>query len=580
MDFTHLFIKEKFLEPLGWTLVHSVWQILLISLLLWFFLTIIPKKASNFRYGAVFLALALIVSVSSWTYIHHFNQYDKNQSVLSSTIKVNLPESDKAASTQTLDYERNLDYQVFGDYLPSQLEHHLPFLVNLWILGALFYLIRLIGSLYDLEQLHKQHHQPVSQALLKKVDSLTAALGIFRKVNVLKSAVVQAPITYGLLKPVILLPASLALSITPSQLEAIIAHELAHIKRYDYLVNIFQSTLEVFFFFHPCFWWINSMMHEERENATDDLALSIGIRPEDLAYGLAEVANNSSNPTPEIALAASTHKNLTLQRIKRLLGRSTPTAKTSPLIMITMILTFIISTIIMVGAQSQDPNQKKEPLLLTHLKSQPFEWNTIVPSTWPQAERGQAEQDTVPSKTDQKDPERAGMPTLELTPVPKMDFTIPELGEIPPVPPFFIETPIPPQEIKIQGDSIGMIVKELMKLQEDDSPQAKVRIDSLQSALSKMEQKMEVVSRAFEGKMEQWQEKHGEAMKKFEAEMKVWEKKMKEHEKAWESSFAPKMKEFEEKMKKWEKENAPRIKEFEEKMKAWEEKNRDIFKWE
>src|SRR5690606_3909979 len=96
---------------------------------------------------------------------------------------------------------------------------------------------------------------------------------------------------------------------------------LAHIKRNDYPVHLFQSGLEVFFFFHPCFWWINQVVNEERENATDDLALATGVCSHDLAHGLAEVANYSNNPAPDMALAASASKHKTLQRIKRILGK-------------------------------------------------------------------------------------------------------------------------------------------------------------------------------------------------------------------------------------------------------------------
>ncbi|MEX2594992.1 MAG: M56 family metallopeptidase [Anditalea sp.] len=578
MDFTHLFIEEKYLKTIGWTLTHSVWQILLISLLLWFTLKIVPKQASNLRYGTALFALILICSVSSWTFIHHLQQYDKNQSAISSSLKFDFPETDKINSTHTLHKGSALGSQVFGDYLPSQLEQHLPYLVNLWILGALFYLFRLIGSINDLKQLHKKHHEPVSQLLLKKVNNLTASLGIFRKVKVLKSPFVHVPITYGLFKPIILLPTSLALSIQPAQLEAIIAHEMAHIKRYDYLVNLFQSTLEVLFFFHPCFWWINAVIHEERENATDDLALSIGIRPQDLAYGLAEVANHSSYRTPEMALAASTDRNLTLQRIKRILGRSTPPLKLSPLITITMILTLIISTILLVGAQGPDSNHNQEPLLLTHINSQNIAWRETIPSKPHHVVMASAEQDTIPSVKSTKGPHLTDMPSLELTPAPQMDFNFdfPSLKDFPPVPPVNIENfSLPNLEIKIQADSIEKIASELEKLKGDNSPKAKARVETLKSALAKLEQNMEVFSRAFEGKMENWQEKHGEAMKKFETEMKVWGEKMKEHEKTWEAAIAPKMKEFENKMKVWEKENAPRIKEFEEKMKIWEEKNRE-----
>jgi hypothetical protein len=191
-------------------------------------------------------------------------------------------------------------------------------------------------------------------------------------------------------------------------------------------------------------------------------------------------------------MAATTGKNFTLQRIKRILGRSTPPLKFSPLITITMILPLIISTILLVGAQGPESNPKKLPLLVTQLKNQPIEWTESVPSKVPSVTIALAEQDTVPSKKSMKEPQVAGMPSLELTPVPQMNFTIPEMVEIPPVPPVSIEnfSPIVPQEIRIYGDSIGKIVKEMMKLEGDDSPETQARMEALKSALAKVEQNM------------------------------------------------------------------------------------------
>src|SRR5690606_15029945 len=325
---------------------------------------------------------------------------------------------------------------------------------------AAFYFIRLAGCLYDLEKLHKKHHQPVSNALLQKVGNLSASMGIFRSVQVFKSTLVHVPVTYGLIKPVILLPASLAFSINPEQLEAIIAHELAHIKRYDYLANFVQSVMEVLFFFHPCFWWINRFIREEREIATDDLALSVGINANALAYGLAEVANRSNSPTPEMALAASENRNLTLLRIKRIMGKPISTPKLSPLLPTTMIFAFIISSIIIVGAQEQE-SKNSNALLLTHFRNDSAPWKEPIDVKFGRV-MVKTNQDTIPSKEKPKAPHMEEMPKLELTPAPKMDVEIPAIPEIPPVPPAPIaKFNFPNIDVKVQSDSLGKMAREL-----------------------------------------------------------------------------------------------------------------------
>lgn len=576
MDFSHLFLNEKYLESMGWTLAHSIWQIALISLLLWFVLKLLPTKAANIRYGAAILALILVSSVSIWTFVHHLGIYEKNGSTISSPILVDKApvQSATVALVGTANVQNTPSEPSLADFLYTQIDQHLYFLVNLWLIGVIFYLVKLGGSLYDLGKLHQQHHQRISPALLKKVESFSASLELFRKVMVLKSSIVPAPITYGLFKPVILLPISLTFLLTPAQLEAIIAHELAHIKRNDYLVSLFQSVLEVMFFFHPCFWWINGIIHEERENATDDLALSIGICPKDLAFGLAEVANYASYGPPEMTLAASSDKNRTLLRIKRILGKSTPSIEFSPLIVITMILTLVFSSLLMVGAQNPATSGDNNPQLLTHLKTVTIEIDRSLPYQLPPSVATLTEKDTVPAQKPAKPSKKEPMPSLDLTPVPEIDFDFQGMWVVPPVPPVSFDfSLVPPQEMKIQTDSIQKIVKELSKLQDEHSPESKAKSEALKSALAQVEKKMESLSRSFEVKVEDWEAKHGEAMEKFEAEMKEWEEKFKEQENAWEESFAPKMKEFEEKMKQWEKENEPKIKEFEEKMKQWHKEN-------
>lgn len=562
MDFTHLFIESKYLEAIGWTLTHSVWQIGAISLGLWLLLQFIPKKAANVRYMAALLSLGLVCTVSAWTWIYEMELSEKS-AIYGSYSEINSREFSPhliQADSPTERISEDLGIKVF---LSNQINMYLPYLVNLWILGALFYWVRLMGSLYDLNKLHHRHHETASPYLLKKVSSITASLGIYRKVTVLKSTLIHTPITYGILKPVILLPGSLAFHMPAEQLEAIIAHELAHIKRHDYLTNIFQSVLEILFFYHPGFWWINNIIMEERENATDDLALSLGINAKDLALGLAEVANHSLLRTPEMALAASSNKQLTLLRIKRILGRSTPSQKFSPLMTITMILSIIITSMLVVGAQSPTLNQKTEPELLTQLKFKTIDINETLMIRPKQV---LVLQDTVvKKKTGKSEP-----PSLELTPVPKMDFQIPQISETPPIPPTpMIDVDFPSVDFHIQSDTLQKIARQLEELEDDDSPEAQSKKEKLQSALKKVEENLEALSDSFSLKMEHWEEKHGESFKKFEMDMELWEKKMEEQEKIWESTFAPKMKEFEEKMKEWEKENAPRIKEFEEKMKNW-----------
>ncbi|WP_215223259.1 M56 family metallopeptidase [Echinicola shivajiensis] len=634
MEFINQFIQEEYLEAIGWTLVHSTWQIVTVSLLLWVLLKFSNNKSSNYRYFAGLASLLIIAIISIWTFTLVLETPQQHASQMVEFSATNKFAPTAFATTNEHIAVNGARTGLLDQIWYSRLEAFLPTIVNLWLLGALFYLVKLSGSLFDLRNLHKKHNQEVPDQLVKRVNSMIASMEFYRKVKVLKSHLVHVPITYGVIKPVILIPAGLLFNTTPQQLEAIIAHELAHIKRYDYLVNILQHCLEVFFFFHPCFWWINEVIRTERENACDDVVLSLGFTPQDLAYGLAEVAEHAHASTPEMALAATGPQNHTLNRIKRILGLQPHKEKLSPLISLTMLVSLMISASLVMGAIPTEEKRLSNEYILTDLKSKtivkawhfpcPDEINeqnknsaSTINTTRNSAEThienrrvilqrdndyeieiitNRAKQplvkmskrvilanavdcDTVPTKVvinksiNVDDP----MPVLELSPVPQMDVQIPPMPPMPPMEGIEFAPPIPEIELEIteEASRISEIAVELAQMEMDTSIMDVQRKKELEQELKKVEAKMEVKAQIMEEKMAEWEKKHGQSMKEWEAKMEEWNKKMEAKQADWETAYAPKMEEFQKKMENWEKENEPKIKEFEEKMKAWEKRQRE-----
>ena len=110
---------------------------------------------------------------------------------------------------------------------------------------------------------------------MQRVADLAARLRIGRAVRVVQSAAVQVPLVVGWLRPIVMLPASALTGLSPAQLESIIAHELAHVRRHDYLVNALQSVAEVLLYYHPACWWISRRIRVEREHCCDDIAVAL-----------------------------------------------------------------------------------------------------------------------------------------------------------------------------------------------------------------------------------------------------------------------------------------------------------------
>ncbi|MGB2807004.1 MAG: secretin N-terminal domain-containing protein, partial [Sedimentisphaerales bacterium] len=151
----------------------------------------------------------------------------------------------------------------------------LPSIVFGWLIGVFALSLWHLGGWAHLQRLKRKNINQVDTSLKDKLGNLAERLKVTRPVKLMKSALVQIPTVVGCLRPVILLPASALTGLSSGQLEAVLAHELAHIYRYDYLVNMLQTVVEIVGFYHPAVWWISHKMRIERENCCDDLAVSV-----------------------------------------------------------------------------------------------------------------------------------------------------------------------------------------------------------------------------------------------------------------------------------------------------------------
>jgi TonB family protein len=147
-----------------------------------------------------------------------------------------------------------------------------PWILELWLAGVAFLSLRLAWTGRRLSALRRSSTPPNS-LVLAFANALARRMGMHRAVRILVSSVPDGPGVIGWVRPVILLPAAAILNLTPEQLEAVLAHELAHLRRYDDVVNIAQSVMETLFFYHPAVWWISGRIRHERELCCDDLAV-------------------------------------------------------------------------------------------------------------------------------------------------------------------------------------------------------------------------------------------------------------------------------------------------------------------
>jgi TonB family protein len=212
---------------------------------------------------------------------------------------------------------------------PERIDAALPAITVGWGLIVLGLAARLMGHWIAVERIRRRAAAaPAPDDVLAVTGRIARHFGIRRPVAVVRSARVDVPTVIGWLRPAILVPASALLQLPPSALEAIMAHELAHVRRHDYLVNAFQHLAETLFFYHPAIWWISGRIRVEREHCCDDLAVTVVGSAVGYARALATLEESRIGA---FTLAAT--GGALLPRIQRLLGARTRIRQRPPLVL-------------------------------------------------------------------------------------------------------------------------------------------------------------------------------------------------------------------------------------------------------
>jgi uncharacterized protein (TIGR03435 family) len=238
----------------------------------------------------------------------------------------------------------------------------LAWVVWLWLAGASAFWVRLMGGWWIAARMRSERVRQAPPEWQRTLDRLGARIGLSRPARLLVSALVQVPTVVGWLRPVVLVPVAALAALAPEHVEALLAHELAHIRRHDYLVNILQSIAEALLFYHPAVWWVSGHIRTEREMCCDGVAVSVTGDALTYAHALAELESNRS-ACFDAALAANGGS--LADRIGRLLGqpRSVPRAWASPGVTASAIL-LVMTAYALFGQSAARPRFAAESIKL------------------------------------------------------------------------------------------------------------------------------------------------------------------------------------------------------------------------
>jgi GWxTD domain-containing protein len=311
MNMLQMWVNTPLSGALGWTLLHSLWQGAIVSAALG--AVLFTTRSPRIRYAAACLAMLAILIASGVTFAH-----------LSAGGATIAPVASVGSRSSA-----NFRSDAPGDDTPSKFLTLVPWLAPLWVAGVWICYLGQVAGWIRASRLRDRGACHAPHAWQELAAQLSARLRVSRPVLLVESCLVDAPSVLGHLRPVILMPIGLLTNLPAAQIEAILLHELAHIRRCDYLLNIFQRVIEGWFFYHPAMWWVSRVIRVEREHCCDDIAVAIGGDAHEYASALAALEQNRG-PAFGIATTgiAANGGNL-MNRIHRLLYPSQKTAAPS-----------------------------------------------------------------------------------------------------------------------------------------------------------------------------------------------------------------------------------------------------------
>ena len=307
MSYVANWISPDVLRTLGWTLLHFLWQGAGLAALFAVASAVCRSASARYALAVSALVLMLVTPVVTFTWL---------QRQTNSAARTGAEGASTWAETSTQNATA-----LSGSHAPVAESRTLQpmamlWLVEAWFLGVLVLSLRTAGGLFVIERMRRKQIKPVGEELYERCLALQRSMGLDRIIRYCECHRLDAPAVLGWFRPVVLLPARALTGLTEEQIEAVIAHELAHIRRLDCFVNLFQIATETLLFYHPAVWWVSQRIRAERENCCDDDA--IAICGDAVNYARALTLMEGWRTAPALMMAAN--RSPLAARVIRLLG--------------------------------------------------------------------------------------------------------------------------------------------------------------------------------------------------------------------------------------------------------------------
>jgi len=299
---TSYWLSPEVMRPAGWALLHFLWQGTALAALATVAMAPFRKASARYVVAVGVLLLMLAAPVATFSYYRNADA---------------VPTWTASAPTSAVGNVTKWTVSAREAIVPRRVAPDVfPIVVQLWLVGVAIFSLRSAGGFLLLERMRRRQSVPVSRQLREICVDLQQRLGLTRAIRYAQCQWLEAPAVIGWFRPIVFLPLTALTGLSEAQLQAVIAHELAHIKRLDSFVNAFQVVVETLLFYHPAVWWLNKRIRLEREHCCDDAAISLCGNAVEYARALTLMEEWRVAP----ALAMAVNRGPLSARITRLLG--------------------------------------------------------------------------------------------------------------------------------------------------------------------------------------------------------------------------------------------------------------------
>ncbi|OEK06960.1 M56 family metallopeptidase [Roseivirga misakiensis] len=309
-------INSNILEALGLTLLDSLWQGVIILAIAFLGLAILRKVEAKWRHNLLLVCILMLPMGGTLSFVKHYQ-----------SIEVQTEFSERQFVTNSIDATQSQEQEVRERSIvvvppiiqSTWIADKAHWVAKIWLVGLILFSIRGIGGLFYLNRIKRKAIEIQDSKLNILLNKLKKEFSIRSEVLLRESSMVLSPMVSGYFKPMIIFPIGLIQGLTSDEVEVILAHELAHLKRNDFIVSLIITALRSIYFYHPAYWWLQSQLDNEREYASDEMVMSKQSNGLLLVKALAKTQEYTMT-TPAVGFAGNS-KNQLLKRVNRIMKK-------------------------------------------------------------------------------------------------------------------------------------------------------------------------------------------------------------------------------------------------------------------